>query len=86
MFEEVFHSAIMGIHLTLEVKISFGNSTPVMGSSTESSFQKPRLSTNSRYRYHWKEEKENLHINSYKVKLDRLYSTRFIHGDQKTTT
>jgi hypothetical protein len=36
MFAEVFHSTIKGIHLTLEVKTSFSNSTPAMGSSTES--------------------------------------------------
>jgi hypothetical protein len=28
MFVEVFHLTIKGIHLALEVKISFGNSTP----------------------------------------------------------
>jgi hypothetical protein len=43
MFVEVFHSMIKGIHLALEVKTSFGNSTPVMGSSTESSTYKPGL-------------------------------------------
>jgi hypothetical protein len=30
MFVEAFHSMIKGIHLALEVKISFGNSTPTM--------------------------------------------------------
>jgi hypothetical protein len=37
MFAEAFHSTIKGIHLALEVKTSFGNSTPSVGSSTESS-------------------------------------------------
>jgi hypothetical protein len=37
MFVEAFHSMIKGIHLTLEVKTSFDNSTPMTGSSTESS-------------------------------------------------
>jgi hypothetical protein len=37
MFAEAFHSMIKDIHLTLEVKASFGNSTPTTGSSTESS-------------------------------------------------
>jgi hypothetical protein len=37
MFVEAFHSMIKDIHLALEVKTSFGNSTPTMGSSTESS-------------------------------------------------
>jgi hypothetical protein len=37
MFVKVFHSTIKGIHLTLEVKTSFGNSTLAMGFSTESS-------------------------------------------------
>jgi hypothetical protein len=30
MFVETFHSMVKGIHLALEVKTSFGNSTPVM--------------------------------------------------------
>jgi hypothetical protein len=34
---------INGIHLTLEVKTSFGNSTPTTSSSTESSTYKARL-------------------------------------------
>jgi hypothetical protein len=33
----MFHSMIKDIHLTLEVKTSFGNSTPTMSSSMESS-------------------------------------------------
>jgi hypothetical protein len=70
MFAEVFHSMIKGIHLALEVKTSFGNSTPAMGSSTESSSQKPRVPTDSHHRHHRKEEKENLHIKSYKAKLE----------------
>jgi hypothetical protein len=32
MFAEAFHSTIKDIHLTLEVKISLGNSTPAMAS------------------------------------------------------
>jgi hypothetical protein len=35
MFAEVFHSTIKGIHLALEVKTFFDNSTPVTGISTE---------------------------------------------------
>jgi hypothetical protein len=37
MFAEAFHSTIKGIHLALEVKTTFANSTPAMGSHTESS-------------------------------------------------
>jgi hypothetical protein len=37
MFVEAFHSTIKDIHLALEMKTSYGNSTPVMGSSTKSS-------------------------------------------------
>jgi hypothetical protein len=37
MFEEVFHSMIKDIHLALQVKTSFDNIMPTMGSSTESS-------------------------------------------------
>jgi hypothetical protein len=37
MFAEAFHSTIKDIHLTLVVKTSFSNSTPMMGYSTESS-------------------------------------------------
>jgi hypothetical protein len=37
MFAEAFHSMIKGIHLALDVKTSFDNSMPMIGSSTESS-------------------------------------------------
>jgi hypothetical protein len=37
MFAEVFHSMIKGIYLALNVKTSFGNSTPVTGTSMKSS-------------------------------------------------
>jgi hypothetical protein len=40
MFVETFHSTIKGIHLALEVKTSFGNSMPAMGSSMEIQFSK----------------------------------------------
>jgi hypothetical protein len=43
-----FHSMIKVIHLALEVKTSFDNSTPVTGSSTESSSSKPVVPTDSR--------------------------------------
>jgi hypothetical protein len=36
MFATAFHSTIKGIHLALEVKISFGNSMSAMDYSTES--------------------------------------------------
>jgi hypothetical protein len=55
MFAEAFHSMIKGIHLALEVKTSFDNSTFVMGSSMESSSQKLGVPTNSR---HWHRRKE----------------------------
>jgi hypothetical protein len=37
MFAEAFHSTMKDIHLALQVKTSFGNSTPTTGSSMESS-------------------------------------------------
>jgi hypothetical protein len=43
MFAEAFHSMIQDIHLALEVKTSFSNSTPMMGSSMESNTSKPGL-------------------------------------------
>jgi hypothetical protein len=43
MFAEVFHSMIKGTHLALEVKTSFGNSTPATVFSTKSSTSKPAL-------------------------------------------
>jgi hypothetical protein len=86
MFAEAFHSTIKGIHLALEVKTSFDNSKPVMGSSMESSTRKPGLPIDSRYRHHQKEEKGNLHTKSYKSKVKRLRSVRLIHDDQKITT
>jgi hypothetical protein len=58
------------IHLTLEVKISFNNSTPATGSNTESSSQKLAVPTDSCHRHHQKEEEEKLHIKGYKAKLE----------------
>jgi hypothetical protein len=49
---------IKGIHLALKVKTSFGNSTPAMGSSTESSSQKPGVPTNSHHRHRRKGKKD----------------------------
>jgi hypothetical protein len=43
MFAEAFHSMIKGLHLALEVKTSFDNSTHATGSSTKSSTYKPGL-------------------------------------------
>jgi hypothetical protein len=37
MFAEAFHSTVMGIHLTLEAKTSFSNSTLMICPSIESS-------------------------------------------------
>jgi hypothetical protein len=82
MFAEAFHSMIKGIHLALKVKTSFGNSTPAMGLCADSSSQKPRIPTDSHHRYHWKEEKENMHTKRYKAKLGRLRSTRLTRRDQ----
>jgi hypothetical protein len=55
---EPFHSAIKGIHLALELKTSFANSTPATGSSTEFSSQKPRVPTDSRHQHRQKREEE----------------------------
>jgi hypothetical protein len=48
-----------GIHLALEVKTSFGSSTPTTGSSMESNSQKPRVPTDSRHQHRqnrWKKK------------------------------
>jgi hypothetical protein len=81
MFVEAFRSTIKDIHLALEVKTSFGNSTPVMGFSTESSSQKLRVPTDSHHQHHQKVEKENLHMKNYKAKLEQLRSTSLTHRD-----
>jgi hypothetical protein len=60
MFAEAFHSTIKGIHLALELKTSFNNSAPAMGSSTKSSNQKPRVPTDSHHRHHRKRERKKL--------------------------
>jgi hypothetical protein len=71
MIAEAFHSTIKGIHLALEVKTSFGNSTPATGFSKASSTQKSGLPTDSHQRLHRKREKRrNLHTKSYKAKLE----------------
>jgi hypothetical protein len=58
MFAKVFYSTIKGIHLTLEMKTSFGNSMPVLGSSTESGSQKHGVPTDSHNRYRRKREEK----------------------------
>jgi hypothetical protein len=68
MFAEAFHSTIKAIHLALEVNTSFGNSTHVTGSSTESSSQKPRVPTNNHH-WHLRKEEENLYTNVTKQSL-----------------
>jgi hypothetical protein len=82
MFAEAFQSTIQGIHLGLEVKTFFGNSTTMTRFNTESSSQKPGVLTDSHHRHRWKEEKENLHTKSYKAKLERLCLARLTHRDQ----
>jgi hypothetical protein len=55
---EAFHSTIMDINLTLEMKTSFGHSTPTTGSSIESSTKKSGLPTDNRQRLSRKREEE----------------------------
>jgi hypothetical protein len=55
---KAFYSTIKDIYLALEVKTSFGNPTPVMGSGTESSSQKHGVPTNSHHRHRQKREKK----------------------------
>jgi hypothetical protein len=63
MFVEVFHSMINDIHLTLDVRTSFANSTLAMSFSTESNSQKPGVPTDSHHRHHRKrEKKKHAHI------------------------
>jgi hypothetical protein len=58
MFAEAFHSTIKDIHLALEVKTSFDNSTLVTGSSMESLSQELGVPTDSHHRHRWKREKK----------------------------
>jgi hypothetical protein len=67
---KAFHSTIKGIHLALEVKTSFGDSTSATDSNTESSSQKPGVPTDSRHRHHRKQEKEEPAHKGYKEKLE----------------
>jgi hypothetical protein len=74
---------IKDIHLALKVKVFFGYSTPAIAPDTESSSQKPELTTTSHHRYHRERERErNLHIKSYKAKLERLRSVRLTLHEQ----
>jgi hypothetical protein len=57
MFAEAFHSTVKGIHLALEVKTFFSNSTLMTGFSMGFSTQKPGLPTDSCQRLHRKREK-----------------------------
>jgi hypothetical protein len=79
---KAFHSTIKGIHLALEVKTSFDNSTSATDSNTESSSQKPGVPTDSRHRHHRKQEKEEPAHKGYKEKLERLRLARLIRHNQ----
>jgi hypothetical protein len=71
-----------GIQLTLEVKTSFGNSTPATGSSRESSSQKPGVPIDSHQWHHRKRGKEETYTQQLKAKLERLRSARLTCHDQ----
>jgi hypothetical protein len=73
---------IKSIHLALEVKSSYGNSTPVMSPSTESSSQKPGVPTDSHQQHRQKRGKEETYTQQLKAKLERLRSARLIRCDQ----
>jgi hypothetical protein len=57
MFTEAFYSTIKYIHLTLEVKTSFDNSTPATGSNMEFSSHKSRVPTDICQWHHRKKGK-----------------------------
>jgi hypothetical protein len=59
MYAKAFHSTVKGIHLTLEMKTSFGTSMPATGSNMESSSQKPGVPTDS-HRQHPRRERKKL--------------------------
>jgi hypothetical protein len=72
---------IKDIHLALEVKTFFGNSTPMMGLSMESSTYKPELPTNNRHRHHWKRGEEETCTQQLKAKLEPLRLARLTRHD-----
>jgi hypothetical protein len=76
---------IKDIHLALEVKTFFNNSTPVTGLSTESSPQKLGVPTDSNQRHRWKRGKKETCTQQLKAKLERLRSARLTHHDQAVT-
>jgi hypothetical protein len=83
MFAEAFLSTVKDIHLALEVKTSFSNSTLVTGLSMRPSTQKPGPPTDSRQRLRQKREKRrNLHTKNYKAKVERLRSARLTRRAQ----
>jgi hypothetical protein len=73
---------IKDIHLALEVKIFFGNSTPTMSSTMESSSQKPGVPTDSRQWHHWTRGNEETYTQQLKAKFELLHSTRLTRHDQ----
>jgi hypothetical protein len=69
MFAEAFHSTVKGIHLALKMKVSFVNSTPATGSSTE--FRTRSLDFHRQPSSASLERRDrNLHIKRYKAKLE----------------
>jgi hypothetical protein len=74
MFAEAFHSTIKDIHLALEVKTSFGNSTCAIGSSMKSGSQKPEFPLTTVIGIARKKRRRTCTLKSYKAKLERLCS------------
>jgi hypothetical protein len=73
---------IKGIHLALKVKTTFGNSTPAMGSNTESVLRNLEFPLTVIISITKKKGRRTCTQKNYKAKLERLCSARLTRRDQ----
>jgi hypothetical protein len=83
MFTEAFHSTVKGIHLALEVKTSFGNSTPAMVSVRDPVHRSLDFSLTAFNDFTERDRRGGTCTHKkYKAKLERLRSARLTRHDQ----
>jgi hypothetical protein len=71
-----------GIHLALEVKTSFANSTPTMVLAWNPALKSLEFQLTAVIGIAERERRRNLHTKNYKAKLERLCLTRLTRRDQ----
>jgi hypothetical protein len=78
----MFNSTIKGIHLTLEIKISFDNSVLMTVPAQNLALRSMVFPLTAVISIAGRDRRRTCTSKSYKAKLERLCSARLIHQDQ----